>query len=118
MVAALETALAILEDVPQLAPYAENIYPLYAEAGVEGLYITYKVDENATATKGGITQDRLTVGVFDSNYLKAAEIADHIKAFVTADKRAGNFFHEATASDYTEDLKEAFVIVIFTFKHK
>ncbi|WP_405329472.1 hypothetical protein [Leeuwenhoekiella sp. LLG6367-2.1] len=118
MVAALQTALAILEDVPQLGPFVDNIYPLYAEEGVEGLYITYKVDENATATKSGVTQDRLTVAVFDTNYLHAAELADHIKDFFTADKRAGNFFHEATASDYTEDLKEAFVIVSFTFKHK
>ena len=119
MVAALEKALAVILATPEVAALGDDtVWPLYADEGVEGLYITYRVDELATITKNAIAQDRLTVGVFDDDYLKIAEMADAIKAQVLKNDAGTNFFFEGSTSDFSNDLQTAFVSMSFTFKHK
>lgn len=116
MVEACVTALNAIMATPEVTS-GDLIWPVAAPVDVEGLFITYKVDELVTATKSGINQDRLTIGVFEKDYLKVAELADAIKAQILKNDQGTNFYHEGTTSDYSEDLERVFVSISFTFKH-
>ena len=115
MYTALITAFEALKATPGLSE--ESIWPLAAPGDVEGMFVTYRVDEGQAVTKNGINDDVLVIGVFDTQYLSVAQLADSIKEQIL-NTTGVRFYYQGCTGEYSNDLERAFVSMNFTFKHK
>ena len=92
---------------------ADNIYPIIAAAEVEGDFITYTVSRDNQFTKDGLTAYTSDIEVFADDVLEAAQKADIVQLQLTTHEK---IYGESAGVFYSQDLKRAYVKLIFTFK--
>lgn len=91
---------------------AANMFPVVAQDSTVGDFLIYQVESAGVVTKDFKSQYQVEISVFCDSILEAAQKAD----IITGELIANNFRITSEAMAYAQDLRTAYINLVFNFK--